>query len=95
MFKLRKFVCVCVCVYVCLYIYVCVYIYGRELSFKVRELVVLDYHEFCSEIVSSQEWIHYSVTCGDLSGKEIQKRGDVCIHVADSLCSAIDTNTPF
>ena len=53
MFKLRKFMCVCVCV--CLYIYVYLYIYGRELSFKVRELVVLDFREFCLEIGSSQE----------------------------------------
>ena len=27
-----------------------------------------------------------SVLCGDLNGKEIQKRGDICIHMADSLC---------
>ena len=26
----------------------------------------------------------YSVLCGDLNGKEIQKRGDICIHIADS-----------
>ena len=24
--------------------------------------------------------------CGDLDGKEIQKRGDICIQIADSLC---------
>ena len=23
--------------------------------------------------------------CGDLNGKEIQKRGDICTHIADSL----------
>ena len=23
--------------------------------------------------------------CDDLNGKEIQKRGDICIHIADSL----------
>ena len=28
----------------------------------------------------------YSVLCGDLDGKEIQKRGDTCIHIADLLC---------
>ena len=27
-----------------------------------------------------------SVLCGDLNGKEIQKRGDICIHITDSLC---------
>ena len=30
---------------------------------------------------------------GDLNGKEIQKRGDVCIHTADCLCCTVDTNT--
>ena len=24
--------------------------------------------------------------CGDLNGKEIKKRGNICIHIADSLC---------
>ena len=27
-----------------------------------------------------------SMLCGDLDGKEIQKRGDICIQIADSLC---------
>ena len=27
----------------------------------------------------------YSALCSDLSGKEIQKRGDICIPTADSL----------
>ena len=35
----------------------------------------------------------YSVLCGDLSGKEIWKRGDLCIHIADSLCCTVETNT--
>ena len=30
--------------------------------------------------------------CGDLTGKEIQKRGDVCIHLAGSLCSVAQTD---
>ena len=29
----------------------------------------------------------YSALCGDLNGKEIQKRGDLCTHLADSLYS--------
>ena len=33
--------------------------------------------------------------CGDLSGKEIQGRGDICICVADSLCYKAETNTPL
>ena len=35
----------------------------------------------------------YSVICGDLNGKEIQGRGDVCIHADDSLCCIAETNT--
>ena len=49
------YVCVCLCVCIYIYIYIYVYVYGREFGFKVRELVVLDFHEFCSEIGSSQE----------------------------------------
>ena len=29
---------------------------------------------------------------GDLNGKEIQKRGGMCIHIADSLCCSIETS---
>ena len=28
--------------------------------------------------------------CGNLNGKEIQTRGDICVHVADSLCHTAD-----
>ena len=31
--------------------------------------------------------------CGDLNGKKIQKRGDICICIADSLCCTAETNT--
>ena len=34
-----------------------------------------------------------SVLCGDLNGKEIQKRGDMCIHIADSFHCTVETNT--
>ena len=34
-----------------------------------------------------------SVLCGDLDWKEIQGRGDIPIHVADSLCYTVETNT--
>ena len=30
---------------------------------------------------------------GDLNGKEIQKRGEICIGIADSLHSTGETNT--
>ena len=31
--------------------------------------------------------------CGDINGKEIQKGGDICIHIADSLCCTVEGNT--
>ena len=30
---------------------------------------------------------------GDLNGKEIQKRGDICVRIADSLCCIAEINT--
>jgi len=35
----------------------------------------------------------YSVLCGDQTGKEIQKREDTYIHMADSLCCTAETDT--
>ena len=34
----------------------------------------------------------YFVLCGDLNGKEIQRREDICICIADSLCCIAETN---
>ena len=34
-----------------------------------------------------------SALCGDLAGKEIQKRGDMCVHMADSFCCTPETDT--
>ena len=34
----------------------------------------------------------HSMFCGNLNGKEIQKR-DVCIHTTNSLCSPVEINT--
>ena len=30
---------------------------------------------------------------GDSGGRETQEGADVCMHIADSLCSTIETNT--
>ena len=30
--------------------------------------------------------------CGDLNGKEVQKRGDICICMTDSFCYTVETN---
>ena len=35
----------------------------------------------------------YSVLCGDVNEKEIQKGGDICTHVADSLCCTAEIDT--
>ena len=35
----------------------------------------------------------YSLLCGDLNRKEFFKNGDICIHIADSLCHTVETNT--
>ena len=35
----------------------------------------------------------YSMLCGDLNGKETPKRGDICMHMADSLHSIAETDT--
>ena len=34
----------------------------------------------------------YTELCGELNGKESQKREDTCMHTADSLCSIAETN---
>ena len=44
------------------------------------------------EWFSIAQWEFYSVLCGDLHGKEIQKRADMCIRRADSLCCTVETN---
>ena len=35
----------------------------------------------------------YFMYCGDLDGKEVQKGGDICIHMADSFFCTVKTNT--
>ena len=37
----------------------------------------------------------YLTLCGDLNGKGIQKRGDICICMADSPCCTTETDTIF
>ena len=31
--------------------------------------------------------------CGDPNGKKIQKRGDICLHIMDSICCTAEANT--
>ena len=50
----------------------------------------------CIKQITSKNLLYssgnYSVLCGDLDGKEIQRRRDICIHIADSLCCTVETN---
>ena len=32
---------------------------------------------------------------GGVGGKEVHQGGDICIHIADSLCYTTETNTTF
>ena len=50
-------------------------------AIRYLEKILLKYGEF------------FSMLYGDVNGKEIQKRGDMCIWVADSLCCTMETNT--
>ena len=34
-----------------------------------------------------------SMLCADLNGEEIQKRGDLCIHMTEPLFCIAETNT--
>ena len=47
--------------------------------------------------ITNENWPYStrnSLGCsGNLSGKKTQKRGDICIHKADSLCYTAETNT--
>ena len=38
-------------------------------------------------------WEAYSMICGDLNKKEIQKAGCICKHITDSLCCSAETDT--
>ena len=32
---------------------------------------------------------------GEMGGREVQEGGDICIHIADSLCYKAESNTPL
>ena len=38
------------------------------------------------ELFTTRATWEAQILCDDLNRKEIQKRGDTCIHIADSLC---------
>ena len=59
-----------------------------------------DWHTYAAMYKIDHEWEPTAqrrkpclVLCGDLDRKEIQKRGDVCMCIADSLCCTVENNT--
>ena len=51
----------------------------------------------CIKLITSENLPHSTGTSivlrGDLGGKEIQKGGTICKHIADSLCCTVETNS--
>ena len=49
----------------------------------------------CIKYITNENMLYsrelYSVLCGDLNGKEIQKGGDMYICMAGSFCSTVET----
>ena len=55
------------------------------------------YTLLCIKQVTNENLLHstgnYSMLRSDLNGKEIQKGGNICVHITDSLCRTAETNT--
>ena len=63
----------------------------RLQSMGCIESGVTEYNTHEENLLQHRE--RYSVLCGGLNGKEIRKRANICICVADSLCCTAETNT--
>ena len=63
-----------------------------EIEIDIYTLLILCIKQITNEPTVQHREL-YSVLCGDLNGKEIQKGGDICIRIADSLCRTAETNT--
>ena len=61
-----------------------------EIGIDIYTLFILCIRQIINENIHREL---YSMLSGDLNGKEIQKRGDICIRIADSLCCTVETNT--
>ena len=64
----------------------------QHLKIPEKQIKFCDgYNRVCNQ--GDQKILEKTPICGDQNGKEIQKTGDICRHVADSLCCAAEANT--
>ena len=64
-----------------------------EIGIGIYTLLILCIKQVTNENILQRFREPYSVLDGDLNGKVIQKRGNICIHIADSLYCTGETNT--
>ena len=63
----------------------------QHIKIPEKQINLCDGHSgVCNK--GDQKILEKTSICGDQNGKEIQKRGDICRHVADSLCCTAETN---
>ena len=68
---------------------------GKGKNWMNWEIGIDIYTLQCIKYITNENLLYItgnSVLCGDLNGKEIQKRGDICIHIADALSCTVETN---
>ena len=63
---------------------------GMNWEFDIYPLICIKYITDMNKLYSTG---NYLMLGGNLNGKEILKRGDICVHIADSLCCTAETNT--
>ena len=65
-----------------------------EIGTDIYTLLIL-----CVKYITNENllYIAQETQCSNFlsNGKEIQKRGGVCTHMADSLCYTVEINTPL
>ena len=71
--------------------------YGCQVGKGEDEFGDCDWHIYTIDTMYKTDnlWdlLYSSGNCGDPNGKEIQKRGDICMYtLADSLCCTVETN---
>ena len=57
----------------------------------------IDIYTLCIKKITNENLLYSTGNStqysGDINGKEIQKRWEICIHIADSLHCTAETNT--